>query len=128
MYKQLEKLQIDLLSYREAVDQIFLSVPDVPLEWRRCLSEILICTTQLYLDYLLVMKKLSKMEAVSAKSGGSIQVQMNLARERNLREKLKHVLALSPSWKSVSSGEFIFRKHRPKHLARLCGQIYVASA
>jgi hypothetical protein len=98
MLDQLEKLQSDLVSYREAVDQIVSSTLTTPRDWQQRLLEVLVCASQLYLDYLLVVRNLSALEAVASKGGGSDRVRADALRERTLREKLKHELESSPSW------------------------------
>lgn len=73
MNNQLEKLQLDLASYREAVANIFSSGLASPAKWQQCFREIVIRASQLYLDYLLVMKSLPAMEAVSSKGGSGFE-------------------------------------------------------
>lgn len=97
MNKQLEKLQLDLASYREAVDSVFSSALVTPTDWQQFFGEILICVSQLYLDYLLVMKSLPAMEAVSSKGDGG-RVRVDTLREKTLREKLQQRLESSPCW------------------------------
>jgi len=97
MNNQLEKLQLDLVSYREAVDNVLSSALAKPTDCQQCFREILICASQLYLDYLLVMKNLPAMEAVSSK-GDSGLVRLDTLRERTLREKLQQKLESSPCW------------------------------
>ena len=96
-FDQLEKLQVDLIDYRRAVDNIFSSALTEPADWQQRLSEILICASQLYLDYLLAMKNLPAMEAVSSK-GGSGLVRVNTLQEKALRSKLQQTLESSPCW------------------------------
>lgn len=97
MNNQLEKLQLDLVSYREAVDKVFSSALTKPTDWQQCFREILICASQLYLDYLLVMKNLPGMEAVSSKGDGS-RVRVDTLREKALRERLQQKLESSTCW------------------------------
>jgi hypothetical protein len=97
MFDQLKKLQIDLIGYREAVDHIFSSAPN-PKSWQECFFEILLRTSQLYVDYLLVMKTLPALEAVSSKGGSNGQGRANILREENLRENLQRELESSPCW------------------------------
>ena len=97
MNNQLEKLQRDLVSYREAVENVFSSALAKPTEWQQCFREILICASQLYLDYLLVMKNLPAMEAVSSKDD-SDRVRVDTVREKILREKLQQRLESSTCW------------------------------
>lgn len=97
MNNQLEKLQLDLVSYREAVDKVFSSALAKPTDWHECFREILICASQLYLDYLLVMKNLPAMEAVSSAGDGG-RVRVDTLREKTLREKLQQKLESSTCW------------------------------
>jgi hypothetical protein len=98
MLDQLEKLQIDLSGFREAVDRIFSPTLITPESWQACFQEILISASKLYLDYLLVMKNLSAMEIASSKSSSTGHLRVDTLRERNLRERLKHELQSSHSW------------------------------
>lgn len=97
MNNQLEKLQLDSVRYREAVDNLFSRALAKPTDWQHCLKEILICASQLYLDSLLVMKNLPAMEAVASK-GKSGRIGADILREKNLREKLQQKLESSPCW------------------------------
>lgn len=98
MNNQLEKLQLDLVSYREAVDKVFSSALAKPTDWQQCFREILICASQLYLDYLLVMKTLPAMEAAVASKGSGGRVRVDTFREKTLREKLQQRLESSTCW------------------------------
>lgn len=98
MFDQLEELQLDLVSYRAAVDRIIFSTPTVPRDWRQSMLEILVCASRLYLDYLLVMRNLPALEAVSSKGRSADLVRADALRERDLREKLKDKLESSSSW------------------------------
>jgi hypothetical protein len=98
MSDQLEKLQLDLVSYRAAVDQIFSSPLTTPRDWQRRFLEISICASQLYLDYLLVTKAFPELDSVSSAVDGIDHVLADALREKRLREKLKHELESSPSW------------------------------
>lgn len=97
MNNQLDKLQTDLIGYRQAVDQIFSPALTTPKSWQECISEILISASQLYLDYLLVMKNLPAMEAVSSKGDGG-RVRVDTLREKALRERLQQKLESSTCW------------------------------
>lgn len=97
MFDQLEKLQVDLGGYREAVDQIFSPALTTSKGWQACISEILIWTAQLYLDYLLIMKNLPAIEAVLSKGDGG-RVRVDTLREKTLREKLQQRLESSTCW------------------------------
>ena len=97
MKNQLEKLQLDSVSYREAVDNIFSLAIAKPMDWQQCFREILICATQLYLDYLLVIKNIPTMEAVSSKDDSCL-IRADTLREKALREKLQQKLESSTCW------------------------------
>jgi hypothetical protein len=99
MNNQLEKLQLDLVNYREAVDQIVSSTLTTPTDWQHRLLEVLVCASQLYLDYVLVVRNLPALEAITSKGSGSARVRADMLREKDLRENLRHELESSPSWK-----------------------------
>jgi hypothetical protein len=105
MYNELEKLQLDLASYREAIDHVFSSTLTTPGDWRQCLLEILICSSQLYVDYLLVVKLVPALETVSSKRGMIDLIETNSLRESSLRKKLRQQLESSPC--GFISGGFI---------------------
>jgi hypothetical protein len=96
--KSIQKLQLDLLSYREAVDKIFSSALTKPQSWQRCFRDILICASQLYLDYLLFIKRLPTMEAISSRRASCALRRLNTHRQKSLREKLHHKLESSVCW------------------------------
>lgn len=87
-----------MVGYREAVDRVVPAASTNPADWRRHFFEILICASQLYLGYLLVVRDLTALETVSSKSGSSGHVRVDTVREKNLREKLKQELESSPCW------------------------------
>ncbi len=98
MFDQLETLQMDLVHYREAVDQIFSPTLTTPSDWQQSLLEISIYSSRLYLDYLLVRKTFPELDGVSSAVDGIGHVPADALREKRLREKLKHKLESSPSW------------------------------
>jgi hypothetical protein len=98
MYKELEKLQSDLLRYREAPDYVFDGTPATSGDWQKWLREIAICELQLYVDYLLVVKYMPELEAVAAKGGALDLVQSDGRRERSIRRRLRQELETSPCW------------------------------
>jgi hypothetical protein len=61
----LEKLQSDLTSYREVMDRIFSAALSNSKDWQQYFFDLLICASQLHLDYLLVMKQVPELEATS---------------------------------------------------------------
>jgi hypothetical protein len=97
---QLEKLILDLAHYRESVDQLLLPT-DVSgtRQWREQLFEILICASQLYLDYLLLMRALPSLESISVKASGDLVPRLDIHREASLRKGLKERLKSVPHWK-----------------------------
>jgi len=98
MNNQLVKLEADLIGYRRAVDQIFSPALITSKSWQECLSEILIQTAQLYLDYLVVTKGLSELEPFASGSDDSGSVATDPAREMRRRTELKRRLDSSTSW------------------------------
>lgn len=98
MFDQLEKLQVDLGGYREAVDQIFSPALTTSKKWQACFSEILICTARLYLDYLLVMKGVDELESFVSRSGDGGEAPTDSVREMKLRADLKRTLESSNGW------------------------------
>jgi hypothetical protein len=98
MNNQLEKLQLDLVRYREAVDHVFTATLVEPRDCQKWLLEILVCASQLYVDYLLVVKHMPELETVASKRGALDVVQSNSLRERSIRERLRQELETSPCW------------------------------
>lgn len=98
MVDQLERIQADIIAYREAVDRIFFPALTSTEGWQQRLWEILICASQLYLDYLLVMKDLPELDAISSRGGSRNRVDADALREQQLREKLRHELESSLCW------------------------------
>ncbi len=95
---ELEKLSSDLVSYRKIVDRIF-SADSLDLrQWQRYFFDVLISVSQLYLDYLLVMKEVPALEAVSSKRPRFDIVSTDIHRERILRKRLREQLESSPHW------------------------------
>jgi hypothetical protein len=101
MFDQLEKLQLDTASYRESVDKIFSAVPLSLGDWQRYFFDVLICASQLYLDYLLVTKELPTLEAVS-KASTYDSFEADIGRESILRKRLREKLESSPHWTHFS--------------------------
>lgn len=104
---QLERLERDTVSYRNAVDRLFSSASDSRRKWQRCLREILICASQLYLDYLLVREEVPAMEAVSL-PGKAAPFRSDIARERFLRQRLQRKLESSACWRRQFTPENAF--------------------
>ncbi len=101
MSNQLERLQSDSVSYREAVDKIFSEAPLDLRAWQSYFFEVLICASQLYLDYLLVTRELPALEAVS-KASTYDRVETDIRRESTLRKKLREKLESSLHWEHFS--------------------------
>jgi hypothetical protein len=98
MGNQLENLRLDLVNYRQAVDQIFIGALTAPRDWQQRFREILSCSLQLYLDYLLVVRDLPTFESISSKGSVNDRVRADAIRERSLRERLKQKLESSTCW------------------------------
>ncbi len=98
MLVQLEELRLHLVQYRQAVDQILSSDLTSPQSWRVCFSEILICTSRLYLDYLLVTKGLPELESLAFKRSNTGLTSTDSGREFELRLKLGKKLDSLAGW------------------------------
>jgi hypothetical protein len=56
MSEQLQNLILHLVYYRKTLVQIFSKPAKTPTDLRQYFFDLLVCTSQLYLDYLLVLK------------------------------------------------------------------------
>ena len=102
MHGQLEKLQQDLVSYREIIDQFLSASAVTPKEWQNLFLEILVRTSQLYLDYVLTVRALPELERISSKKARFDQVQSNIEREQKLRTEFKGRMTAADSWPGFS--------------------------
>jgi hypothetical protein len=109
MYSQVEKLPSDLASYRKTIDQIFSATFTSPRDWQRYFFEVLICVSQLYLDYLVVMKESPTFETISSEAFRLDIVRADISRETTFREKFRAQLESSPHWTHFK-GENAFSK------------------
>ena len=99
MYDHIERLLLDLVAYRRAVDHVISSAATPPGHWQQCFVEISICTSQLYLDYLLVTKASPHHDSLSVSVDEVGLVSIDVFREKHLREELKNKIESSSSWK-----------------------------
>ena len=95
MSNQLEQLPLVISNYRESVNMIFTTSP-TPSELRSRFYDVLICTSRLYLDYLLITRQLETAEMVPSEY---VSIPANLQRERIHREQLRAQLESWPNWK-----------------------------
>ena len=95
MSNQLEQLPLDISNYRESVNMIFTTSP-TPSELRSRFYDVLICTSRLYLDYLLISRQLENTEMAPSEY---VSIPANLQRERIHREQLRAQLESWPNWK-----------------------------
>lgn len=98
MNNQLQKLQLDLVNYRDAVNRILYATLTTPTDWQQCFREILICVLQLYLDYLFVTKNMSSTDDITSKDDSGRQ-RLDTKQERTLRKRLKQKLESSDCWR-----------------------------
>jgi hypothetical protein len=105
MKDQFTKLLTGLLGYRDAVDQIFSLQLAEPESWRLAFLNILICTSQLYLDYLIVMRDSAVFESLSSANSREDFPGIDIKRERALREQLQEHLELRLPWIRFSAGD-----------------------
>jgi hypothetical protein len=102
MWDQLRKLRRDLITYRETVDLIFSLPSSEPEVWRRAFFDILICASQLYLDYLIVMRDSSSFDKISFEDSRQDILQADIKREQELRKRLREALESCPPWNRFS--------------------------
>src|SRR2546429_541311 len=95
MSNQLEQLLQNLSNYREAVDAIFATSP-TPGELRSRIFDVLVYTSRLYLDYLLIVKQLKDTEMAPSQYK---YIPVNIQREAAHRQQLRAHLELWPYWK-----------------------------
>jgi hypothetical protein len=93
MYKELEKLQSDLVPYREVIDHVFTGTLATSGDWQKWLREIAICASQLCVDYLLVVKYMPELEAVASKRGALDLVQSDGLRGKSQKPHLVELLS-----------------------------------
>jgi hypothetical protein len=99
VYEQLDELVPNLVRFRETTDRIFSKPPKNPAELRRYFFDMLVCTSQLYLDYLFVLKDSPSYEANRTEAHGQKLIGANNQREIELRKRFQRALASSPHWK-----------------------------
>lgn len=93
MQELLNKIISDTSDYRESVDKIFSTTT-----LHGCFSEILMRTSELYLDYRLFIKYLPDLEAASIDGDDHDVFHTNRGREREFRQRLTKGLELSHQW------------------------------
>ncbi len=94
----LKQIEPDCISYRQCVDQLFEPLPEAELCWRLRYLDILVATTRLYLDYVLVMQHMPEFEAVAVKRRKTILFSKGGDREQTLRRKLTQELEDGARW------------------------------
>src|SRR6267378_1141270 len=98
MSKQLHNLILHLVHYRKTLDQIFSKPAKTPSNLRQYFFDLLVCTSQLYLDYLLVLKDSSSYETKKTKFPRRKLPVADIHREKDLRERFRRALESSPHW------------------------------
>ena len=99
MLKLLEKLRVDTIQYRRAIDELFSPALTTSVMWRACFAEIQLSTAQLYLDYLLLARGMQELQLLARPSGsGNSTPSSDNVRERKLREELMQRLNASDGW------------------------------
>ena len=93
----LKQIQPNCMSYRQSVDQLFEPLARTG-SWRLRYLDILVATTRLYLDHLLVMRHMPEFEAAAVKRRKTTLSETDLARERVLRNKLIDELEQETRW------------------------------
>jgi len=93
----LEKLVSHLVAYRVVMERIFSEPLSGPDECREYFFELLISASTLYLDYLLVLRELSKVHA--RRRTASDFIKPDIQREASLRRRFTERIQSLPSWK-----------------------------
>ena len=108
MFEQLQNSIPHLVHYRETLDRIFSKPPKSPNELQRYFFDLLVCTSQLYLDYLFVLKDSSSYETKRTRVRSQKLPKADIHREKDLRERFQLALASSPHWKYFAPEENAF--------------------
>jgi hypothetical protein len=95
--KVIKNLPSNLSRYRKTVDQIFSPDLSNPTDWQRYFFDVLLCTSQLYLDYLLLQKAESQLGAISRKTKHRTRG-TDTKRESLLRRLYRERLESSTHW------------------------------
>src|ERR1700719_3606556 len=98
MYSQLEGLIPDLAKYRESLDRIFSDSIREPEDCRRYFFDLLISVSQLYLDYLLLMKESPFFATVQSDTAIQARPKVDFQREAILRQQFRKQLESWPFW------------------------------
>ena len=98
MSEQLQNLILDLVYYRKTLVQIFSKPAKTPTDLRQYFFDLLVCTSQLYLDYLLVLKDSTSYETKKTKFPRKKFPVADIHHEKDLRERFRRALESSPHW------------------------------
>lgn len=109
IYGQFDKLTLDLAGYRATVNRAFSRKLSRPRDCRRYFLEILLSTSQLYLDYVLVLANLTKLERISSAQFRAKPVDADIKRETLLRERFRQRIESLSCW-SLFEPENAFSK------------------
>ena len=93
----LGKIASDSVEFRHRLDDVIDAFADGRVA-RQQLFELLICTSELYLNYLLFMKDLTYFSELSVDAPDSQVYSSNVHREMELRNRFRTVLQRSKSW------------------------------
>lgn len=99
MSEQLQNFIPQLVGYRETLDQIFSKPSKTPNDLQRYFFDLLVCTSQLYLDHLFVLKDSPSYEIRQTKISRQKHPAADFHREKDLRERFHRALESSPHWK-----------------------------
>ncbi len=95
---QLDKLVFDLNTYRVTMERIFSRKLSRPRECRRYFLQVLVSASQLYLDHVVVMNDMPKLEEVSLRAPEIKPLTTNLDRQGLLRQRFRDRLDSLPCW------------------------------
>jgi hypothetical protein len=98
MYGHFDKLTLDLASYRTIMDRAFSRTLSRPRDCRKYFLELLVSTSQLYLDYVAMLANLSKLEKLSSTAFRAEPIESNINRDNLLRQRFRKRVESLPCW------------------------------
>jgi hypothetical protein len=98
MFEQLQNLILHLVHYRKTLDRIFSKPAKTSSSLRQYFFDLLVCTSQLYLDYLLLLKDSPSYETKKTKFPRQKLPVADIHSEKDLRERFRRALESSPHW------------------------------
>jgi hypothetical protein len=98
MRTRFDQLALDAAGYRAAMERIFSRKLSKPRHCRQYFFEVLVNSSRLYLDYLLITKDLPELEKLSKTDAKRPLNPHNTSRETLLRRRFRERLKSLPCW------------------------------